>query len=85
MIIFIRTDCPISNCYAPEIRRVKEVFGPRKVHFWLVYPEPSERDESFRRALDKQAQQLRTGGYKDVDFGVSLKGGKVSVVARPKK
>lgn len=41
--------------------------------------------ESFRRALDKQAQQLRSGGYKDVDFGVSLKGGKVSVVARPKK
>lgn len=40
---------------------------------------------SFRRVLDKQAQQLRSGGYKDVDFGVSMKGGKVSVVARPKK
>lgn len=41
--------------------------------------------DNFRRALDKQAQQLRSGGYKDVDFGVSMKGGKVSVVARPKK
>ena len=41
--------------------------------------------DSFRRVLDKQAKQLRSGGYKDVDFGVSMKGGKVSVVARPKK
>jgi len=41
--------------------------------------------DNFRRVLDKQAQQLRSGGYKDVDFGVSMKGGKVSVVARPKK
>ena len=41
--------------------------------------------DNFRRVLDKQAKQLRSGGYKDVDFGVSMKGGKVSVVARPKK
>jgi len=41
--------------------------------------------DNFRKVLDKQAKQLRSGGYKDVDFGVSMKGGKVSVVARPKK
>jgi hypothetical protein len=41
--------------------------------------------ESFRKVLSKQAKQLRSGGYKDVNFGVSMKGGKVSVVARPKK
>jgi hypothetical protein len=37
--------------------------------------------ESFRKVLSKQAKQLRSGGYKDVNFGVSMKGGKVSVVA----
>lgn len=42
--------------------------------------------ESFRRTLEKQAEQLRSSrGFKDVNFGVSVKDGKVSVVARPKK
>jgi hypothetical protein len=42
--------------------------------------------ESFRKTLEKQADQLRSAkGFKDVDFGVAVKDGKVSVVARPKK
>jgi hypothetical protein len=42
--------------------------------------------ESFRKTLEKQADQIRTAkGFKDVDFGVTVKDGKVSVVARPKK
>jgi len=42
--------------------------------------------ESFRNALKKQADQLRSSrGMKDVNFGVSVKDGKVSVVARRKK
>jgi len=42
--------------------------------------------ESFRKTLQKQADQIRAAkGFKDVDFGVTVKDGKVSVVARPKK
>jgi hypothetical protein len=42
--------------------------------------------ESFRKTLEKQADQIRSAkGFKDVDFGVTVKDGKVSVVARPKK
>jgi hypothetical protein len=42
--------------------------------------------ESFRKTLEKQADQIRAAkGFKDVDFGVTVKDGKVSVVARPKK
>jgi hypothetical protein len=42
--------------------------------------------ESFRKTLEKQADQIRAAkGYKEVDFGVTVKDGKVSVVARPKK
>lgn len=42
--------------------------------------------ESFKSALEKQAAQLRsTRGIQDVNFGVSVKNGKVSVVARRKK
>ncbi|MGH9333153.1 MAG: MXAN_5187 C-terminal domain-containing protein [Vicinamibacteria bacterium] len=42
--------------------------------------------EAFRKTLEKQADQLRSArGFKDVDFAVAVKDGKVSVVARPKK
>ena len=42
--------------------------------------------ESFKSALQKQADQLRTSrGIQNVNFGVSVKNGKVSVVARKKK
>ncbi len=42
--------------------------------------------ESFKNALSKQADQLRANrGLANVNFGVTVKGGKVSVVARRKK
>jgi hypothetical protein len=41
--------------------------------------------ESFRKTLEKQADQIRSAKGKDVDFGVTVKDGKVSVVARPRK
>jgi hypothetical protein len=42
--------------------------------------------ESFQRQLSARAEQLRAErGYEDVDFGVSIKDGKVSLVARRKK
>lgn len=42
--------------------------------------------DAFRQKLEKQAEQLRSArGFKDVNFGVSVKDGKVSLVARPKK
>lgn len=36
VLIFVTTDCPIANRYAPEIRRIHEEFG-EEVTFWLVY------------------------------------------------
>jgi AhpC/TSA family len=39
VFLFVRTDCPISNRYAPEIRRLKREFSARGVAFWLVYPD----------------------------------------------
>jgi hypothetical protein len=36
-LIFARTDCPISNAYAPEVRALQTEFKSRGVEFWLVY------------------------------------------------
>src|ERR1700729_1688584 len=42
VFIFVRTDCPITNRYAPELQRLSEAFAADAVQFWLVYPDPSE-------------------------------------------
>jgi len=42
VFLFLRSDCPISNRYAPEIRRIHERFAKDGAVFWLVYPDPSE-------------------------------------------
>ncbi|MCY3776783.1 MAG: redoxin domain-containing protein [Candidatus Aminicenantes bacterium] len=49
VFLFLRSDCPISNRYAPELRRLHEAFSPRGVRFWLVYVDPQEEAGSIRR------------------------------------
>jgi thiol-disulfide isomerase/thioredoxin len=39
VLLFIRTDCPISNRYAPEIQHLYKTYEPQGVDFRLVYPE----------------------------------------------
>jgi thiol-disulfide isomerase/thioredoxin len=41
VLLFVRTDCPISNRYAPTIRKLHEKFRS-KADFWLVYPDAGE-------------------------------------------
>ena len=52
VFVFINTDCPISNRYAPEIRRLHDEFAPQGVKFWLVYPNPTVSPEEIRRHLE---------------------------------
>jgi hypothetical protein len=40
--LFVRTDCPITNRYAPELQRLAREFDGRGVRFWLIYPDPTE-------------------------------------------
>jgi hypothetical protein len=49
VLVFVRTDCPIANRYAPELRRLQDRFARRGVAFWLVYPDPAETPEAIRR------------------------------------
>lgn len=42
VLLFVRTDCPIGNRYAPEIHRLRARFAADGVGLWLVYPDPSE-------------------------------------------
>ncbi|MGD9635138.1 MAG: redoxin domain-containing protein [Pirellulales bacterium] len=49
--IFTRSDCPISNRYAPEVRRLYEEFQPLGVEFALIYVDPRETPEAIRTHL----------------------------------
>src|ERR1700730_2192216 len=62
VLIFARTDCPISNRYAPEVRRLHALFAPTAVTFWLVYPDGKEPVDAIRRHVkefDYQCGVLR--------------------------
>ena len=48
VLVFTRTDCPISNRYAPELQRLGRRFRGRGVTFRLVYPDPAETPAAIR-------------------------------------
>jgi len=56
-LLFIRSDCPVSNRYAPELERLYEKYSPQGVDFRLVYPESGLTAD----AMDKHRNEY---GYK---------------------
>src|SRR5579862_7222323 len=40
VLLFIMTDCPIANTYAPEINRIAAEYGPKGIAFYVVYADP---------------------------------------------
>jgi hypothetical protein len=49
VFIFVRTDCPVSNRYAPELKRLSDEFAPRGTVFSIVYADPDETRENIRQ------------------------------------
>jgi hypothetical protein len=48
VFIFVRTDCPLTNRYAPELSRIAQEFAGEKAEFWLVYPDPAVTPQQIR-------------------------------------
>ncbi|MGH7132331.1 MAG: redoxin domain-containing protein [Phycisphaerales bacterium] len=53
VVVFTRTDCPISNRFAPDIRRLYETYHSQGVEFFLVYVDPHEQPEAIHRHLQE--------------------------------
>ena len=51
VLLFVSRECPISNRYAPEIRRLRTQLGPDGLRFWLVFPNPAESVQDIRGHL----------------------------------
>jgi thiol-disulfide isomerase/thioredoxin len=48
VLIFVRTDCPVSNRYAPTIQQLS-AHNTDKAAFFLVYPSKKETSETIRK------------------------------------
>lgn len=48
VLIFARTDCPISNRYAPLIQELSAKYA-QAATFWLVFPDKNETSEQIRK------------------------------------
>ena len=62
VFLFTRSDCPISNRYAPEVKRLQAKFASRGVAFRLVYLDRDETTEALRRHMkeyDYKCEALR--------------------------
>lgn len=53
-LVFVLSDCPIANGYAPEINRLYAEYGPRGVRFFLVQVD----DDLDSRAAAKHAREF---------------------------
>lgn len=58
LVLFVRSDCPISNRYAPELQRIYERFSPQGVRFWLAF---ADKDEPAA-AIQQHLQDFRLPG-----------------------
>jgi thiol-disulfide isomerase/thioredoxin len=57
VLIFVRTDCPISNRYAPLLQEMNKKYGQR-ASFQLVFPDKTESTDKIRHYLQEYSYQL---------------------------
>lgn len=49
VFVFVATDCPNSNTYAPVLARLYREYSPRGVSFFNVYSDPQETPATVRK------------------------------------
>ena len=73
VLIFVSIDCPVSNRYAPEIKRIYGDFATSGVRFRLVYPNPLDSDEAISRHIHEYGYPPI--GERDRDHTLAKKAG----------
>src|SRR6266851_5372643 len=72
VFVFVRTDCPISNRYAPELNRLYRALAPRGVAFWMVYSDPAEPRDSILKQMEEY--RLPGGALRDPSHALARRG-----------
>ena len=58
VLIFLASDCPISNRYIPALQHLDHQFANQHVRLWIVYPNPGETAERLRAHQTDFNQQI---------------------------
>lgn len=77
VLLFVRTDCPITNRYAPELKRIADRFAQSPVDFSLVYSGKVET----RTAVEQHVREYNFPGTVYLDPGKELAGRAAATVA----
>jgi hypothetical protein len=62
VFLFASVECPISNRYAPVVKRLVATYGSQGVAFWMIYPNPADTPTAIRehlKAFDYPVHALR--------------------------
>lgn len=70
VFVFVRTDCPISNRYAPLIQQMSTKYG-QDATFRLVFPDRNESPEKIRAYL--QEYRYKLSAIRDLDHALAKK------------
>jgi len=49
VLFFLLPDCPISNFYAPELKRISDEYTPKKVAAFIVHADPDVSADTARK------------------------------------
>ena len=69
-LLFLRSDCPLSNKYAPEIERIAKRYEARGVRFYLVYPDVSDRNADVAKAAHDYYGSFRGQPLRDPEHSL---------------
>jgi thiol-disulfide isomerase/thioredoxin len=76
VMVFVRTDCPIANRYAPLLQEMQKSYGTN-VQFRLVFPDRNESAEKIREYL--RDYHYESPALRDVNHAlVKIVGAKVT-------
>src|SRR5262249_46465437 len=51
VLLFVSSTCPVSNRYAPDLRRLSDEYAKAGVAFWLIYPDPADTEKDVREHI----------------------------------
>lgn|ERR1700730_4059740 len=72
VLVFVRTDCPISSRYAPLLQEMSVRYGSEAA-FWLVFPDKNESSENIRSYL--QEFNYKLPALRDTEHSLVKKSG----------
>lgn len=58
VVVFLGNECPVSNAYAEELKRIVATFSAKGVRFLGVYPEADVTAEDVRRHLREYGMNI---------------------------